>query len=744
MAEAAYSTGTVASVGPYAGQSAPPRLILLGALLMGIAVAWLTILTAVDRPWLGLDLRADEPAGTVLVKARAGDGPAALSDLAPGIRIEWIEAARGAGASGARPGLSLEATDLIEEPDSLDSYALIERFLERQSEFAGILRRDAVRVHFTDPATGARGTADLAPQTRPVRSLPIAFWVQLFSGLAGFWTGAWVWSLRRGDLASLMFALSGAGLMLSALPAAIYSTRELAIEGDLFTLLGALNHAGVHVFGGALIALFLLYPRRLVAPVRLVALPIVLGAWLWADVARAAPDPAIGMYVPMLAEMATIVALVVIQARRIRNSPAERAALRWLGLSVIVGAGAFVTGIAMPLLLGNEPVLSQGFAFAFFLIIYGGIALGIRHYRLFDLGEWSFRVAFYVFGALLLLALDAALLWLLNVERTTALGASLLFIAFLYLPLRDGLASRITGKRGIARHELFSSVLEVAFAATPAQRSEGWRQLLARLYDPLEIGPAADAPAVLRSEADGTEMVFPATADSPPLRLRYPGAGRGLFDTADLKLAQELVRLIEEAEHSRGAYDRGAVEERQRIARDLHDDVGGRLLTGMHGAEVATRHILQSALSDIRSIVSGLNGERVPLNLVLADARHEAARRLEAAAISLDWPIPENDDADNILLDYRQAKTLTSCIRESVTNIIRHAGARTVRTQITVAADSLSLSVSDDGRGFAQAAGEGFGLRNIRQRTEAVAGAATIRSGAAGTTVTIAMPRTCG
>ena len=83
-------------------------------------------------------------------------------------------------------------------------------------------------------------------------------------------------------------------------------------------------------------------------------------------------------------------------------------------------------------------------------------------------------------------------------------------------------------------------------------------------------------------------------------------------------------------------------------------------------------------------------------------------------------------------------------IDEACTNIIRHAGARTVRTQITVAADSLSLSVSDDGRGFAQAAGEGFGLRNIRQRTEAVAGAATIRSGAAGTTVTIAMPRTCG
>src|SRR5690606_15025377 len=123
----------------------------------------------------------------------------------------------------------------------------------------------------------------------------------------GFWTGAWVWSLRRRDPACLMFALSGAGLMISALPAAIYSTRELAIEGELFTLLSALNHAGVHVFGGALIALFLVYPRRLVAPIWLAALPIVLGIWLWADVSQTAPDPVSGMYVPMLMEMVAIV-----------------------------------------------------------------------------------------------------------------------------------------------------------------------------------------------------------------------------------------------------------------------------------------------------------------------------------------------------------------------------------------------------------------------------------------------------
>src|SRR5690606_32785612 len=120
--------------------------------------------------------------------------------------------------------------------------------------------------------------------------------------------------------------------------------------------------------------------------------------------------------------------------RAVRHSPVERAALRWLGLSVVVGAGLFVAGVAMPLMLGAEPAVSQGISFAFFVIVYAGIALGIRRYRLFDLGDWSFRILYYVAGAVLLLALDTVLIWLLNVERAPALGVSLLIVAFLYLP----------------------------------------------------------------------------------------------------------------------------------------------------------------------------------------------------------------------------------------------------------------------------------------------------------------------
>ena len=59
---------------------------------------------------------------------------------------------------------------------------------------------------------------------------------------------------------------------------------------------------------------------------------------------------------------------------------------------------------------------------------------------------------------------------------------------------------------------------------------------------------------------------------------------------------------------------------------------------------------------------------------VVRPLRHEAARRLEAAEITLDWPLPEAEP-DTIRLDYRLHKALTSAVREIVSNVIRHSGA---------------------------------------------------------------------
>lgn len=176
---------------------------------------------------------------------------------------------------------------------------------------------------------------------------------------------------------------------------------------------------------------------------------------------------------------------------------------------------------------------------------------------------------------------------------------------------------------------------------------------------------------------------------------------------------------------------RGEGEERRRMARDLHDDVGARLLTGLHAADERTRPLLQAALSDIRAIVSGLAGEEAQLDLVLAQIRHEAARRLEAAGIELAWPLA-SDASGTTPVDYRVHKALTSATREIISNVIRHSGASRLIVEQHHAAGRLALRFADNGSGLpgVALAGEtsGYGLKSLRQRVVDLGGTLSLAS----------------
>lgn len=78
-------------------------------------------------------------------------------------------------------------------------------------------------------------------------------------------------------------------------------------------------------------------------------------------------------------------------------------------------------------------------------------------------------------------------------------------------------------------------------------------------------------------------------------------------------------------------------------------------------------------------------------------------------------------------------------VQEGLTNALRHARATRVDIALEVSADRLSISLHDNGVGLGDA-GEGFGLRGLRERAEALGGRAGVESAGAGTTLTIEVP----
>ena len=713
-----------------------PNRIMQTAALICVGACILVFWLALHQPWLGVTLQAQPDGNGVRVVAVDPDGPARMLPVPS--RLIAI------GAADASDGrIALEPGDLSEEPDMIESFNAIARFMERQSALARLLSQPRV-VLYAEAERGAYEVIVSPARARPLSDLPSAFWVQLVTGLGSLLLGAWVLALRPRDLPTRLFTLAGVMILISAYAAAIYSARELAVDGALFRALSALNHIGALGFGAAMISLFLVYPRRLVQP-RVLWIPLaVTEAILAADILRLQDDQTLVSQLPTLLYMLAIVVLVGVQWFATRRDPRGRAALRWLGLSVIVGAGAFVVLIIAPILVNAAPVMQQGHAFGFFLLIYAGLALGVSRYRLFDLDEWAFRVMFYTGGVALLLAVDALLLYVMHLQHDVSFSIALLALAFIYLPARDTLRARLQPRGRVESHELFREVVDVTFAASAQERSERWHGLLRRLFDPLVMTPLEHAVADIEIGQEGLEVRLPAVADTPSLQLRYPWRGQKLFGSSDRDLARELVRLMRYVEVSRDAFERGGVEERRRIARDLHDDVGARLLSGLYKTEVTDTHrVLRDALADIRTIVSGLSADHLPLGQVIAALRHEAGERLAAAGIELQWPLAAADESAR-LLDYRVYRSIVSAHREIVSNVIRHAGATQVDVTVTQEEHTLSITIADDGIGIdptdANGRADGNGLRGIIRRLADLGGSCTVLPAARGSTIRISLP----
>lgn len=630
---------------------------------------------------------------------------------------------------------TIEPLDLTAEPGEIGSDEDLARFYARQGSLEDILSAGMLDVRYEGK------TLALQRQQSPVSELPLAFWIQVAVGIGALLISAWVWALKSQDLANRLFALSGLATLLFTFSAAIYTTRETALDPAVFQNLVAVNVFGAALFGTTVLSLFVVYPLRL-RHWRLLLLTQTLFFGLWTALSISELLPAaLGVNLITLVEMIGICLAVGAQYFATRKDPRARASLIWVGLSVTVGAGAFIVLNAYPLVRNQEAQIAQAYGFLFFLLIYIGIAAGLRRFRLFEIGEWSYRFFFYAAGVVLIVALDALLLSFAGLERISATGVELVILAFVYLPLRDTIWRRLGRKGRMETHELLAQTLHVAFASSSRLRASRWEDLLKEAFDPLEITEADDPVNQVKIAGDGLALLIPAVMDSPALRIAYPWKGRSLFNESLRKLAEQVVLLVREAEASRESYDRGVAAERQRMAQDLHDDIGARLLSGLYRADEELKPTFQAALAEIRDIVRETPGEKIPLSRLMAEVRSEAAQRLSGANIDLDWPLEDGDEEEAKILDHRQHKALRSALREVVSNVIRHSGASGLKVRVASDRSSLAIRLADNGRGFTvDTQHEGFGLKNMRRRFEGIGGTFRLESQAGGSAVHLSLP----
>lgn len=222
-------------------------------------------------------------------------------------------------------------------------------------------------------------------------------------------------------------------------------------------------------------------------------------------------------------------------------------------------------------------------------------------------------------------------------------------------------------------------------------------------------------------------------------------------DRLDEEVTRRTAETIELARHM----ERVREDERARLARELHDELGGlltaakldvaRIRKRIHD-DTGTKQQLLAHLS--QSLDEGISLKRRIIEDLrpssLSNLGLQSTLQIQCAEFSQRAELPVDAQLEDVSLSPERSLAVYRLVQEALTNIAKYAQARRVRVVLRRMAEGVEVLVEDDGRGFDpndDAASGGHGLKGMRFRIRACGGDVTLRSGPGhGTTVRAVLP----
>lgn len=172
--------------------------------------------------------------------------------------------------------------------------------------------------------------------------------------------------------------------------------------------------------------------------------------------------------------------------------------------------------------------------------------------------------------------------------------------------------------------------------------------------------------------------------------------------------------------------------ERQRISREMHDDIGAGLTQIALMTESVKNKLQTKELDDIAGtsrklvgnmseIIWSLNQENKSLEHLCAYLREQLNKQLEYTDTDYIIDLPHN--GKDIILSNEQRRNILLVTKEIVNNAVKYSGAKSISVNAVIENSKLVFKIADNGRGFDTSASySGNGLRNIKYRVEELGG----------------------
>jgi signal transduction histidine kinase len=576
--------------------------------------------------------------------------------------------------------------------------------------------------------------------------------------------------------------------LLSSLALIVFGVASGTITPTIRALLGL--HPALDLFQHTLeftawysFALFFyLFPDGRFTPawtrwLALLLLPIFL-VWNFAEDSPLAPPnwPQAWFMLLFLVQFGSWVFSQVYRYRWI-SGPIERQQTKWVVFAIVITLLVFIlTGLLanfMPdyNLLGEEQSTPQNFAFMLaswlispvMLLLPVAFAFSIIHYRLWDIDLVINRTLVYGLLTMLTIGLYVFIVGYLGNQFQAQNRSILAFlatglIAVVFQPLRlflQRLVNRLMfGERdepyvvlsrlsqrldlALSLGDILPAILETITQALKLPYAA------IRLHDETTTYQGALPPAVLpesfpliyRSEVIGQLVVAPRAVGET-----FTAAERRLLgDIAhQAGIVAHNVRLTSELQRARERLVTAREEERRRLRRDLHDGLGPKLAgqalileavrdsleLNSHNRSLVD-HLIndsQTIVTEVRELVHGLRPPALDEHGLAGALRLLAAKyESDKFQISVSTPNPMP------LLPAAVEAAAYRIAQEALTNVVKHAQARTCAITLTIDRE-LELHILDDGMGLPQTRTLGVGLTSMRERAEEIGGQCFIQAG---------------
>lgn len=708
-----------------------PLTWLYFAGLVYLSCVFISIFLITNQPYLGISVISSEDGKAVIVSGVHAKN--LQKQLTVGDTIVSI-ASEGGGS------IALNSLSILEEPDNFKTYHEYNQFVEHQKALFEVLTNNKISLTLSDERNIQLKPAD----TRPIANLPFQFWVLLVTAGIGFYIGLWIWVYRRGQIEARLLAISGFGFMLGACCLAVYSNRELVIDPSQYLLLADLNHLGNITFSYSSLILLCYYPSKIAnKPFVLIGYLALFLVWLnqaqqWLEI------PIHTFYfLPYLASSALGLIVGRWQWVKHKNNPVAKASIRWFLLTLAWCIGCALILYFIPTIFNESPLIPVWVAQLIILSLYIGFVLGVVKYRLFDVEQWWFNCWVWFVSGACMVVIDLFLMYLLKISPLESLSVAILITAWCYFPIRQWLLAKKNYPRRSHVNDFFPLLTQSYIESTSIAHFENsWPDILRDIYLPLSIQKFPQPIAAIELSEYGLILKIPDLNKQQHIVISGKEKGGQLFNNYDVEFIKIGLEYARSCSTWKNIRDEGARQERERIIRDLHDDVGALLLTLIHKSESEESSVLaRRALTGVRDTIYSLHDDNSVMFFELVCSwREEIKQRTDAAHVELLWNT-DKIEGDTFVLNSRQRINLDRILRESITNILKHAHPQTISFCIKEHNNKFQIIITDDGTSTDSSEWQAnIGLHSLHNRVKEIEAEILWEALDKGTKLTITLP----